>query len=416
VPNLNSYLNFTVSLDNSVAGSPILRLTDTTPYTDMGGVDLSDSCIGYWEITQPDGISIIGNFSSPDVYPNDSRILRRGLSTGDTRAVSTGDIRRVGVTAATRVTTANKELRLNVDSVLQNGTYTFKLNVRTPNYDDSLITKTFTLDYQQPTLDIDNDINLFIPYIKSVDNANYLQDGFATPTIARSFSAIIDNVLGVKRVVTGTSQTFDYAYSSKYYDANYTTTFSYISTYVGSGGNSWVTIKENGGTNFTFDVYKLTSLNTLNCFLLSEQYVRFISGCKDNCNDEDCPTGVDINEFIITADSIYKKYCVPNLTHTNNIITPYDLGGTTNVGGVYTLPIPTVQWTAPTDLILEIVQVISPTPITFGVGTEEGLDDIIPFFAVNGSQTSSYVYTMSAGDIIYFTGGVSTTQIILYTR
>lgn len=413
MPNLNSYINFNVVLDNS-STTPKLVLTDTTPYRNMGGIDLSDICIGIFAITQPDGVTITSNFNTPDTYPNVNR-LYRVLPSGDNRVLPKNNRRYVAIANAARVTVVNKELRLGVDELLQNGLYTFTFTVRTPNYDDSVITKTFNLDYNNPKIVIDNDINLFIPYIKSKDNTFYTQTRFDAPTIARLFSGEIDNVLGIKKTVVSTTNILDYQYNSKYYDAKYNGTFSYVSTYVASGDNSWLSIKEKGFTTFSFDAYTLATLNTLNCFVLSEQYIRFISGCKDKC-DNDCPTGININKFVLTVDAIYKKYCIVNLKHTNNIIIPYDLSGNTNVGGVITLAVPTVQWTAPTNLILEIVEVISATPINFGVGTAPGLDDIYSTFAVNGDNTSSYVHPMTAGQTIYFTGGISTTQIKLYTR
>jgi hypothetical protein len=133
VADLSAYIDFSVQLDKSVDPA-LVRLTDPDNYPAGVGIYIR----GVFSVTQPDGISVDGNFTSPDVYSSGGQLV-----------------------------VATKELRLASDGVaLQNGLYTITYTVQCTGYTDTVLTKAFTLDYASPSVIITPLKDVFTPQIQ----------------------------------------------------------------------------------------------------------------------------------------------------------------------------------------------------------------------------------------------------------
>lgn len=401
MPSLASQISIDIKIDNS-GDNPKITLIDNTDYVNLddgisGTVDASNYWNGVLEITQPDGISINvdtsvhtnGTFKNPDTH---------------------GDF------GQGEIIETSKELRLDINGEIQKGTYNFVYRVKISNSittvqigNSAVITKTVDLAYDRPKITLNKDVNLFIPFVKVVDNTNYSSAGF-TSSVARQFTGTINSVVGIIRTVTSTTSVLDYKYGNNYYDAIYSCVFSYVNTLVGSDALSWLTVKDKEELVLdNFDVYALTDINKLYAFLQSEQYIRFISGCKEQ--GIDLPTNKSIEDLIIFLDALYFKYVKSSREHTNSAINAYNFTGVNYNGTTITLSPNTTSYTAPYNLLLEKVVVYATTSTNFSVGNTVGADDVYAATFVNGVAVLSGDKVMNAGDIIYF-NGVNSTVII----
>lgn len=207
--NLGAYINFVATLDKST-GSPEIRITDSGSYP--GGI--SPTLTGYFQITQPDGITITsGSFSFPSVFWN-----------------------------AGALTVTSEGLRLRADGNFQQGGYLFTYYLRAPGYDDTTLTKTFQLAYERPTLVIANGFNIFTPLLVVSDTTSYVQDGMALSSVTRAWSAVIHSVSGVDQTVTGSLADFDLAYLGDYYDASFAISLTVTPEYILDTPDDWVTV------------------------------------------------------------------------------------------------------------------------------------------------------------------------------
>lgn len=186
--NLSAYLNFSVALRYDLT-TKVIRLTDTSTYP----VGVNVGITGIVSIQQPDGITVTGSFSTPDVTWDGSAL-----------------------------TVAEKELRLATNGQPQNGSYTITYTVRHGSYDDTTLTRVFTIDFSQPELVITKAFNVFTPQIKAIDTTVYDVTGMLLQNVARSWSATI----GTVGSTTGSTQEFDISYGGQYYDADYSITLT----------------------------------------------------------------------------------------------------------------------------------------------------------------------------------------------
>ncbi len=181
--NLSAYLNFSVTLRYDLA-TKVIRIVDTSAYP----VGVNAGITGIVSITQPDGIVVSGSFASPDVTWSGSAL-----------------------------TVAEKELRVATNGQPQNGSYTVTYTVRHASYDDTTLTRVFTLNFTQPELVITKAFDVFTPEIRAIDTTDYDVTGLLLQNVTRSWSADI----GTVGSTTGSTQEFDIAYSGQYYDAEY---------------------------------------------------------------------------------------------------------------------------------------------------------------------------------------------------
>lgn len=313
--NLDSYIDFSIVLDKSVT-TPVIRLTDPNNYPVGIGVYIN----GVFSITQPDGITVTGNFTSPDIYWSGSALV-----------------------------VASKELRLATDGNFQNGLYTITYVVKCTGYTDTILTKTFTLTYTPKTLLITDLTDVFTPSLEQLDSTQYAQDGFDTPTITRAWSASINYVGSIVRTVTGTAALFDMVYSSNYWDAQYIISFYSIASYVLNSPDNWVTIIDKFTTDYQVDAYTPPTMQSLLAQLTTmKQEVDAGTycggkGCGCGCSDEQAFLNAQADYNLLknsgcNGDTVGIYYLIPQMlklftcngnliqSHTNAAITAYNFG------------------------------------------------------------------------------------------
>lgn len=296
---LSQYIDFTVKIDNS-GTSPRLSLTDISEYP-VG----ASAFQGFIKVTQPDGISVGPDFSTPDV----------------TDAVRTG----------------SKPYRLSSDGSLQNGTYVIQYAVQCVGYDDTVVTRTFSLGYVRPKLNLVPSIDAFTPAIKVADNSDFFQMGLVILTISRLWSGSIFNVGASKQTISGTAQVLDFAYNSNYYDAMYyaslTDTISYQLAQF-----AWVSVTEKLTNQIQFDVYTPLTVAQFKKAIY-EMEANYKDTCG-NCEGSDSPDVIKANNLLaniillgeqgdtiglqVYTDKLY-NLLYPNKaqTHTNQSIPSY---------------------------------------------------------------------------------------------
>lgn len=220
---LNSILDFSVVLDKSGI-APVLRITDVSAYpSGLTGIT------GVFSVLQPDGITIAGSFTVPDI----------------SYAIGAQN-------------TANKELRLASDKDFQRGLYVFTYTVKAPGYDDTVVEKKINFRYTKPIIDISPSFDVFTPSLKVNDVTNYAQGNLLTPSIARIWTANVQN-LGV---VNSQDNVFDLLLNNKYYDAVYSVTLQSVFTYLFSGA-TWMAIKDISSKTETYATEVPPSLEDL---------------------------------------------------------------------------------------------------------------------------------------------------------
>ena len=228
MPDLSAYVDFSVSLDKSGI-TPEIVLTDTSTYP--GGV--AATVTGVFSVTQPDGISVVGNWTTPDV-----------------------------TYVGSALTPNSKELRLATDDNFQNGLYVISYTVKATGYTDTPKTKTFVLIYTPVKLGISDLSDVFTPSLQVIDSTRWAVSGFASPTVTRAWTAAITYVGSGIQNITSNAILFDLSYSGSYYDAHYDITFNAIATYVNSTA-AWLSLTDVLSSDFQLDEYTPPTLTQL---------------------------------------------------------------------------------------------------------------------------------------------------------
>lgn len=219
-------LNIAISLDKSGL-VPVMQVTDTTAYS----AGVANNITGILIITQPDGVSVTGNFSTPDIA-----YLSGALNASE------------------------KELRLAGDANFQKGSYTITYIVRHPSFDETTITKSFTVDYSKPKLVIASAFDVFTPNLKVNDTTNYsLPNPSCTlQSVVREWAA----ASAAGNPVGGNVSQFDLSIANAYWDSEYTITLQSVISYT-INASSYVTLIDLLAGNEVFDTIKPDALNTL---------------------------------------------------------------------------------------------------------------------------------------------------------
>jgi len=204
---LSAYIGFAATLDKSQS-SPVLLLADTGTYPP----GVPQQLTGYFSVTQPDGITVAGSFTAPNVQWVGGQLTKGSFT-----------------------------LRLDNANGFQQGAYSITYSIRVPGYDDTFLTKTFNLSYTSPVATMSNSLDLFTPDLKVEDLTNYTQDGWNSITTNVSWSVLIQSVLGTNRTITGSGSPFDMNYQGSYYDALYGVTMTLTPVYQ-LQGSTWVTL------------------------------------------------------------------------------------------------------------------------------------------------------------------------------
>lgn len=257
---LSAYIDFSIVIDRSDVDNPVIRVTDPDDYP--AGVNIYLE--GVLSITQPDGLSITGNFITPDISWDGS-----GLSV------------------------AEKELRLSDDDTIQTGIYTITYTISVTGYDDTVLTKTIDLDYVAVTQSITNLTDVFTPVFYTLDGTTYTLEGFNTPTITRAWEAIIRYIGTSIATITGSSQLFTMSYNGLYYDANYAITLETTLTYVNTD-EDWVTVKDMLSSTSSIDPYTPPTLAELAASLRA---MRLSIEDGTYCGGSNCGCDIDYTPF-----------------------------------------------------------------------------------------------------------------------
>jgi len=283
--NLSAYLSFSVTLDNNTGATLI---TDTSSYP--SGVNAGIT--GIVSITQPDGLTYTGSWGTPDITWNGSQL-----------------------------TIASLELRMALDGLFQNGNYSITYTVRHASYDETSLTRTFSLSYARPTHVITEGFDIFTPLLKAIDSSVYTQTGFALQSVTRSWSTLIQSVSGTNQTKIGAGQEFDLSYGGSYYDSIYDITLQSIVNYKLSS-YLWVTVIDKFSTTLTDDTALVAMIPPTLAELLADikAFKSELDALKDTCDEY---TIKEKRYQLITAiyDQLIKNGQVGELTGLRDYIT-----------------------------------------------------------------------------------------------
>lgn len=315
--NLSAYINFNVTLAKSDLTSAI-TLIDPNNYP--SGV--AQNLIGYFVITQPDTITITGNYIHPDIYWNGSSL-----------------------------TNAIKELRLLATGGFEQGTYTITYHVVATGYDETTLTKTLDLSYTTPTLVVISDFDVFTPSLSVTDDTIYTKTGFTIGYQSRTWQANIITVQGTPKSINGYLQTFDLSYLGSYFDSEYDV-FLIITIVYQPDAYNWVTINES--LTFQDTYYAFIPPTIIQLLELLTAYKAIVDagncicgpGCVDNCtllkNTYSLAVSIythivergrageidGLDAYVLQLQKLLSNCVTLPYTNTNQAITPYDWGST----------------------------------------------------------------------------------------
>lgn len=316
--NLSAYIDFNAVLTKTTSSSTLV-LSDPDNYPTGVDVDL----LGYFVITQPDTITITGNYISPDIYWNGSAL-----------------------------TTASKELRLTSIGGFEQGTYTITYHIVAPGYDETVLTKTFNLTYTNPTLTVTPDFNVFIPALSVTDNTVYTQTGMSLVYQQRAWSANIITVEGTPQSISGTLQTFDLSYLGSYYDSEYNVSLLVNIIYLLDSPNDWVQINDTYLFQHIYyafippTIIELLGLLTSYKAALDAKNCICGPGCGCNCKELISTYSLAVSiythilergkkgetdglgGYVLQLQKLLNSCVTPTYTNTNEAIPPYDWGST----------------------------------------------------------------------------------------
>jgi hypothetical protein len=314
--NLDGYIDFNIVMTKTPTTSELV-LSDPDNYPP--GVDVGLK--GYFVITQPDNITITGNYLSPDIEWNGSQL-----------------------------TQATKELRLTSVGGFQQGTYTITYNIEAPGYDETTLTKTFVLTYTSPTIVVTESFDVFTPVLTLTDDTDYEQDGMTINVQVPIWNAFIITVEGSTQAISSFATTFDLGYLGSYYDSQYDVTLLASVSYTLESPNNWVTIVDNISFEQTYYAFIPPSisdlLDLLTAYKATVDAAHCICGpgCVTNCTTlkstytlavaifthivergrEGLTEGLDA--YVLQLQKLLSNCVTPTYTNTNEAIPPYDWG------------------------------------------------------------------------------------------
>lgn len=318
--NLAAYIDFSAVLSKSGSTSTLI-LTDPNNYP--GGVDVD--LLGYFVITQPDTITITGNYITPDIY-----------WTGSALSI------------------ANKELRLTAVGGFEQGTYTITYHIVATGYDETTLTKTFDLTYTNPTITLVPDFDVFVPTLLVSDSAtaDYVQTGMILETLTKSWAANIITVEGTPQSITSSLDVFNLAYLGSYYDSEYDVFLTVTLIYLMDPPNDWVSINDTYTVQDIFYAFipptllQLLGLLTAYKAALDAKNCICGPGCVCNCSTLISTYSLAVSiyshivergrmgdtdglsAYVLQLQKLLSNCVTPEYTNTNDAIPPYDWGST----------------------------------------------------------------------------------------
>lgn len=218
---LSQYISIAVVLDKSQS-TPLFKIIDNSNYP----VGVAQTIAGILSVTQPDGITVNNsNFGAPNIFWQSGALVP-----------------------------SNMELRLDTSNSFQRGGagYIIVYTVRAPGYTDTVLTKTFSIQYTPPPLVITNNFDIFTPDLTVQDSTTYTQPNLTFQSANRMWSADIITVSGTTQNKTGTGQTFDLSWIGVYYDSIYNISLTVFPQYQLQGAYTFVTIIDDLASAATF--------------------------------------------------------------------------------------------------------------------------------------------------------------------
>jgi hypothetical protein len=314
--NLSAYIDFNITLTKSDTTSALV-LTDPDNYPAGVDVDL----LGYFVITQPDTITLTGNYITPDIYWNGSAL-----------------------------TSATKELRLLSTGGFEQGTYTITYHIVAPGYDETILTKTFNLVYTTPDLVVTQNFDVFTPSLSVTDDTVYTKTGMTLETTTRAWTANIITVEGTPRAISSSTQTFDLSYLGSYYDSEYDIFLTVNLVYQLNAPNDWVTI--NDTITFQHVYYAFIPPTLIELLELLTAYKTTVdaancicgTGCVDNCtllkNTYSLAVSIythivergrnneiiGLSAYVLQLQKLLSNCVTPAYTNTNEVMPAYFWG------------------------------------------------------------------------------------------
>lgn len=235
MPNLNLYISFKARF--LFTGAPSLQLTVDTTLTLLEQQNFN----GYYSITQPDGITVTG--VAGDVVWNGSAL-----------------------------NVITKTLRLATDQLFQRGTYSVTLFGTHPGYTAGSFSRTFIFNYNPVTQAIKEDLDVFTPRLRYIDETVYLKTGYNI----LSQTAVWTATSPAGAITPGTGTTFNLSITGQYYDSTYVV--NYVKTVVYEDViNAWLSISQGFSYAKSSKSYLPQSMNTLLTYL--DKLKSSISGC-----------------------------------------------------------------------------------------------------------------------------------------
>lgn len=338
---LSSVISIACILDNSGA-TPVIRVVDNSAY----GIGIPQQIAGVLEITQPDTVKIANtDFTNPDVF----------FSGGS-------------------LTQPAKPLRLANDSRFQNGGYLIKYTVRCPGFSDTVLLKSFTLNYTAPVPVITQAFDNFTPSLKVNDSTSWGVAGLTFINVVETWSGLIRSVVGVNQPIQGAGITFDLAFGGNYYDSAYDINLTAVVTWQIPGASPFVTIVDKftpPQETFTAEIpptlpQLLTALTVLKSQLDSAQnngntfgnsifgnllttYSYAVSLYTHLIDRGQVGSLAGLSDYVYQLQMIFNNGVTPSYVNTNAIIPPYNWGGSSGSSawaGITGKPVTIkVQWT-----------------------------------------------------------------------
>jgi|HubBroStandDraft_2_1064218.scaffolds.fasta_scaffold00002_106 hypothetical protein len=312
---LSQYISIAVVLDKSQV-SPVFKIIDNSNYP--SGV--AQTIAGILTVTQPDGITIANsNFGAPNIYWSGGALVP-----------------------------ANLELRLDTSNSFQRGGsgYIVIYTVQAPGYTNTVLTKTFSIQYTPPTLVITNNFDIFTPDLSVQDSTTYTQPNVNFTSVVRAWTAAIISVNGTTQNTTGSGQNFDLNYLGSYYDSLYNIGLTVIPQYTLPGASGFVTLIDELVTAATYYAQIPPTLTALLASLttLKSQVDAAICDCNtyqtllarynlaSNIYSQLIYRGqsgslAGLSTYVFQLEKIFNNNVNPTYVNTNQIIPPYDWGG-----------------------------------------------------------------------------------------
>jgi hypothetical protein len=261
-------------------------------------------------------------------------------------------------------------LRLDTSNSFQRGGagYTIVYTVRAAGYTDTVLTKTFSIQYTPPPLVITNNFDIFTPALSVQDSTTYTQANENFVSVTRSWSVDIITVSGTMENITGTGQTMDLAWLGSYYDSIYNVSMTVLPQWT-LVSYPFVTLIDDLATAATFYaqipptlVALLASLTTLKaqvdaaiCDCNTYQVLLARYNLASNIYSQLIYRGqsgslAGLSTYVFQLEKIFNNNVNPAYVNTNAVIPAYDwgTGGSGSVAWANITGKPstiTVEWT-----------------------------------------------------------------------